>query len=89
MIMAGYYGLMLVIHVSFLRPSILIFCFWMITKVNVSGISPNLVYALILWRSGLGLLMGKLCQFMTELSAGHTIGVRYYYFTILYRIYMN
>ena len=31
--------------------------------------SLNLVYALILWRSGLGLLMGKCCQFLTELSA--------------------
>ena len=30
------------------------------------------VYALILWRSGLGLLMGKLRQFLTELSARDT-----------------
>ena len=30
---------------------------------------PNLVCALILWRSGLGLLMGKFCQFSTESSA--------------------
>ena len=27
------------------------------------GFSPNLVFALILWRSGLGLLMGTFCQF--------------------------
>ena len=27
------------------------------------------VCALILWRSGLGLLMGKFCQILTELSA--------------------
>ena len=33
--------------------------------------SPNLVCALILWRSGLGLLMGKFCQFLKELSARH------------------
>ena len=29
----------------------------------------NLVCALILWRSGFGLLMGKFHQFLTELSA--------------------
>ena len=34
-----------------------------------SGFSPNLVCALILWRSGLGLLMGKFRQIFTELSA--------------------
>ena len=28
-----------------------------------------LVCALILWRSGLGLLMGEFCQFLTELTA--------------------
>ena len=48
------------------------FCFRMITWVNVNGFSPNSVCALILWRSGLGLLMGKFCKFMTELSAGNT-----------------
>ena len=45
------------------------FRFRMITSVNVNGFSPNSVYALILWRSGLGLLMGKFCLFLTELSA--------------------
>ena len=30
------------------------------------------VYALILWRSGLGLLMGKFRQFLTGLSARST-----------------
>ena len=34
--------------------------------------SPNLVCALILWRSGLGLLMGKFRQIFTELSAQDT-----------------
>ena len=29
----------------------------------------KLVCAMILWRSGLGLLMGKFCPFLTELSA--------------------
>ena len=33
---------------------------------------PNFVCALILWRSGLGLLMGKFFQFLTELSAHRT-----------------
>ena len=40
--------------------------------VNINGFSPNLVCALILWRSGLGLLMGKFRQFLTELSAPDT-----------------
>ena len=38
----------------------------------MSGFSPNLVCALILWRSGLGLLMGKFLQILTELSARDT-----------------
>ena len=38
-----------------------VFRFQMITWVNINGFSPNLVCALILWRSGLGLLMGKFC----------------------------
>ena len=45
------------------------FCSQMITWVNVNGFSPNLVWALILWRSGSQLLMGKFRQFLTELSA--------------------
>ena len=40
--------------------------------VNINGFSPNLVYALILWRSGLGLLMGKFHQILTELCARDT-----------------
>ena len=35
-------------------------------------VSPNLVCALILWNPGLGLLMGKFCKFLTELSACDT-----------------
>ena len=31
--------------------------------MNVNGFSQNLVCALILWRSGLGLLMGKFHDF--------------------------
>ena len=45
------------------------FHFWTITSVNVNGFSPNLICALILWRSGLGLLMAIFRQFLTELSA--------------------
>ena len=41
----------------------------MIMRVNVNGFSPNLVCALILWRSGLGLLMGKFHQILMEFSA--------------------
>ena len=40
--------------------------------MNVSGFLPNLVCALILWRSGLELLMGKFRQILTELSAQDT-----------------
>ena len=39
------------------------FHFRIITWVNANGFSPNLVCALILWRSGLGLLMGQFHQF--------------------------
>ena len=79
-IVGRYYGFMLVgyvsshlsVHLSLccLCPSIFLFpdhnlseCQW---------ISPNLVCALILWRSGLGLLMGKFRQFSTVVSASDT-----------------
>ena len=48
------------------------FRFRMITLVNINGFSPNLVCALILCRSGLGLLMGKFRQILTEFSAWDT-----------------
>ena len=58
------------------------FCLWsvylyvhfqMITSVNVNGFSANLVCALISWRSGLGLLMGKFRQFfLTDLFVWDT-----------------
>ena len=48
------------------------FHFWTITLVNVNGLSPNLVCALILWRSALELLMAKYRLFWTELSARNT-----------------
>ena len=55
---------------SYVCPSI--FHFRMITSVNINGFSLNLVCALILWISGLGLLMAKFCQIFTELSARDT-----------------
>ena len=49
------------------RPSV--FHFQMITSKQQTGFSPNLVCALILWTSGLGLLIGKFHQILAELSA--------------------
>ena len=67
---------------SYVRPSV--FRFRMITS-NISGFSPSLVCALILWRSGLGLLMGKFRQFfITELSTRDTIMAGYYSLTFLF-----
>ena len=45
------------------------FHFRMIAWVNVNEFSPNLIYALIVWGSGLGLQMGKFWQFLTEIFA--------------------
>ena len=53
-------GCLCVCHIS-------VFHFWMIIWVNVNGFLPDLVYTLIFWRSGLGVLMGKLCQFLSYL----------------------
>ena len=74
MIVAGYYCIILVVHVfansvcSSMRLSYIrlqYFHFQVITWVNVNGFSPNFVCAIILLRSGLGLLMGKFRQFWT------------------------
>ena len=35
--------------------------------------SPNLVCALILWRSGLGLLMGKFCQLSAQMAEYYSL----------------
>ena len=43
-----------------------------------------MVQALILKRSGLGLLMGKFCQCLTELSVHNTIMAGYYSLTFLF-----
>ena len=69
-IVVMYYDFTLIVRPSVrppIRPSV--FRFQMITWVNINGFSPNLVCALLLWRSGLGLLLGKFCQFLTQLSA--------------------
>ena len=58
------------------------FTFRAITRVTLNGFSPNLRYALILWRSALGLLLGKFRQFLTELSAHDTIMPGYHRFMI-------
>ena len=83
-ILAGYYGFTLDVHVS-VRPSVshpsIRFSF---PDDNISGFSPNLVCALILWRSGLGLLIGKFCQIFMELSAHNTIMAGYCSLTFLF-----
>ena len=38
------------------------FSFRTITWININGFSPNLIHALILWRSGLWLLIGNFWQ---------------------------
>ena len=52
---------------SYMGPSV--FSFPDDNLMNINRFSPNMVYALILLRSGLGLLLGKFGQFLTELSA--------------------
>ena len=48
------------VRLSFIRPSVRSFVrFRTITWVNIGGFSPNLVCALIWWRSVMGLLMNK------------------------------
>ena len=65
-------------------PSVrLYFRFRMITWVNVNGFSPNLVCALILWRSGLGSLMGKFSSNFDRVIFPHTIVAGYYRFMFL------
>ena len=48
-----------------------VFCFRMITWVNINWFSPNLVCALILWRIGLGLLMGNFRHNLTVICSRH------------------
>ena len=53
-------------------------------RTITNGFSPNLICALILWRSGLGLLIGKFGQFLTELSAHNMIMAGYFRFSFLF-----
>ena len=91
-IAVGYYGFTLDVRVCLsVRPSVSHtsvrpFFVSMITWANIKGFLPNLVCALILWRSGLGLLMGKFRQIFTELSARDTIMAGYYSLTFLFAI---
>ena len=54
---------------SYLPSTYLYFSFRTIIWVNLNGFLPYLICALILWRSGLGLLIDKFRQFLIELSA--------------------
>ena len=68
------------------------FCFFLFPDdnlVNINGFSPNLVCALILWRSGLGLLIGKFRQMFSEFSARDTIMLGYYSLTFDYVHYLT
>ena len=53
------------------------------------GILTKLGHALILRRSGLGLLTGKFHQFLTELSAYDTIMMGFYHFTFFFHVYID
>ena len=61
------YGFTLAVCVA-VRPSVCrtparpYFLLRVITWVNINGFSPQLVWALILWRSNFGLLTGKFCR---------------------------
>ena len=69
--MAWYFCFKLSVSV---RPSLVLCISCLVDKltgVNINGFSPNLVCALILSRSGLGLLMGKFRQIMTVICLGH------------------
>ena len=65
-------------------------CFhlWTITWRNISGFSPNLACALILWTSGLGLLMGRFCQFLTVIYPPHDSG-RVLLFYVFYLFWIS
>ena len=83
MIVAAYYGFVWYARVS-VCPCV--FGFPDDNLKNIDGFSPNLVCALILCRSGLGLLMGKFRQCLTELSACDMIMIMagYYSLSFLY-----
>ena len=71
---------------NYLPATHLYFSFRTITSVNFNGFSPNLICALILWRSGLESPISKFRQSLTELSARNMIMAGYYRFTFFYYI---
>ena len=73
--------LILSVHLSVIHCPY--FHFRVITRIIINVFSPSFVYALILWRSGVVLLLGKFHHFLTELSSRHTIVAGYYRFTFL------
>ena len=67
-------------------PTMSIFLFLDNNLSQYQWISPNKVCQLILWKSGLGLRLGKFCQVLTELSACLTIVAGCYRFVFIYSI---
>ena len=74
--MAGYYGFTLDVRVSVRPPVCQSSIRFSFSDDNLSKYQ-YLVCALILWRSGLGLLMDKFRQIFTKLSAHDTTIVGY------------
>ena len=68
-------GVHVSVRLSVVRPSACpsAFHFRMTNSVNIDGFLPSLVYALILWRYGLGLLIGKFRQCLTVICPPHNI----------------
>ena len=64
------------VHPSIRNPSIWpYFHLWTLTRVIIKGFSPNLVYALIWWESGFGLLKGNFfLSFDRVIHPPHNVG---------------
>ena len=79
-------GQILSVYDSNLSATHLYFHFKMLTLVNINGFSQDLVCTLV--NTGLGLLIGKFHQFMTELSTctSNMIMAGYYHFTFLFSL---
>ena len=89
--MVGYYSFALDVCTSVPLSSVSpYFRFPIIPWVSINGFSPNLVCALILWRSGLGLLMAKFRQFWSIRPSHDSGGVlSFHVFILFYRIGHN
>ena len=67
-----HYGFTLEAHVSIhLFVCLSVFLFTDNNLLNTNRFSPNLVCSLMLWRSGLRILMCKFCQFLTVICRRH------------------